>query len=79
MEESPLSPALLRGLADRSYEKRKASATEVTALVKHLNECDEEDKVVRVISLLYKDFIRCMSSLLFSQLMVLQIKKCQSS
>ena len=58
MEESPLSPALLRGLADRSYEKRKGSASEVTALVKHLMESDEDDKIIRVINLLYKDFIR---------------------
>ena len=91
MEESPLTPALLRGLADRSYDRRKAAASEVTALIKSLldsNTAYEEqvsfhsfsfvclykvnfelqtavapqEKIVRVISLLTKDFVHSRNS-----------------
>ena len=31
-----LSPAILRGLGDRSYDKRKNAAMEVTTLIKNL-------------------------------------------
>lgn len=36
--ESPLPPAILRGLGDRFYDKRKAAALDVTALIKSLQE-----------------------------------------
>lgn len=36
--ESPLPPAILRGLGDRSYEKRKTAALDVTAMIKSLQE-----------------------------------------
>lgn len=36
--ESPLPPAILRGLGDRSYDKRKTAALDVTALIKSLQE-----------------------------------------
>ena len=36
--ESPLPPAILRGLGDRSYDKRKNAALDVTALIKSLQE-----------------------------------------
>ena len=32
-QSSPLSPAILRGLGDRSYDKRKAAALEVTTVI----------------------------------------------
>ena len=36
--ESPLPPAILRGLGDRSYDKRKTAALDVTSLIKSLQE-----------------------------------------
>jgi hypothetical protein len=40
--ESPLPPAILRGLGDRSYDKRKTAALDVTALIKSLQEAGGE-------------------------------------
>ena len=34
--ESPIPPAIVRGLGDRSYDKRKNAAVEVTTLIKSL-------------------------------------------
>ncbi|KAJ1439666.1 vacuolar protein 14 C-terminal Fig4p binding-domain-containing protein [Ochromonadaceae sp. CCMP2298] len=56
--ESPLPPAILRGLGDRSYDKRKAAALEVTSLIKVLNEHAEKEKIVNVINLLANEFAR---------------------
>merc|ERR1711871_1785888 len=56
--ESPLPPAILRGLGDRSYDKRKNAALEVTALIKALLERQESDHIGRVITLLAQDFAR---------------------
>jgi vacuole morphology and inheritance protein 14 len=43
--ESPLPPAILRGIGDRSYDKRKAAALEVTSLIKSLQENGETDRI----------------------------------
>lgn len=56
--ESPLPPAILRGLGDRSYDKRKAAALEVTSLIKNLHEHGEKEKIVNVINLLAHEFSR---------------------
>jgi vacuole morphology and inheritance protein 14 len=45
-------------LGDRSYDKRKAAALEVTALMKTLQENGEADKIVNVIGLLAQEFSR---------------------
>ena len=39
--ESPLPPAILRGLGYRSYDKRKTAALDVTSLIKSLQEAGE--------------------------------------
>jgi vacuole morphology and inheritance protein 14 len=57
-DSSPLSPAVLRGLGDRSYDKRKAAALEVTAMIKTLSENGEKDRISSVINLLAQDFAR---------------------
>jgi len=56
--ETPLTPATLRGLGDRSYDKRKVAALEVTALIKSLQEAKEYDRVANVIALLAQEFAR---------------------
>ena len=56
-ESSPLSPAILRGLGDRSYDKRKASALEVTSVVKNLVENSDKTRIMIVINLLSSDFV----------------------
>ena len=56
--ESPLPPAILRLLGDRSYDKRKAAALEITALIKSLQENGEKDRISYVINLLAQDFAR---------------------
>ena len=38
--ESPLPPAILRSLGDRSYDKRKNAALEIEALIKVLYRAD---------------------------------------
>jgi vacuole morphology and inheritance protein 14 len=45
-------------LGDRSYDKRKAAALEITSLVKSLQESNENDKIISVIQLLSQDFTR---------------------
>lgn len=55
---SPLPPAILRGLGDRSYDKRKAAALEVTALIKSCQENGEKDRISSVINLLAQEFAR---------------------
>ncbi len=52
LQESPLTPAILRGLGDRSYDKRKTAALEVTSLVKSLHEGGEKDRISHVCCLL---------------------------
>ena len=44
--ESPLAPAVLRGLGDRSYDKRKNAALEIEALVKSLQDSHDDDRQV---------------------------------
>jgi vacuole morphology and inheritance protein 14 len=56
--ESPLPPAILRGIGDRSYDKRKAAALEVTSLIKSLQENGEMDRISNVINLLAQEFAR---------------------
>ena len=56
--ESPLPPAILRGLGDRSYDKRKTAALDVTSLIKNLQEAGERDRIANVINLLAQEFTR---------------------
>ncbi len=51
-DSSPLPPSVIRGLGDRSYDKRKAAALDVTAVVRVLQETGEKDKITTVIFLL---------------------------
>ena len=53
-----MPPAVLRGLGDRSYDKRKAAALEVTALIKGCQENGEKDRIGSVINLLAQEFAR---------------------
>ena len=57
-ESSPLGPTILRGLGDRSYDKRKAAALEITTVIKSLSENGEKDRISNVINLLAQDFAR---------------------
>lgn len=54
--ESPLAPAILRGLGDRSYDKRKNAALEIEALIKTLDDTNETDRICAIIVLLGQDF-----------------------
>lgn len=54
--ESPLAPAILRGLGDRSYDKRKNAALEIEALIKTLEDNNETDRICAIIVLLGQDF-----------------------
>jgi vacuole morphology and inheritance protein 14 len=42
--EAPLAPSVLRGLGDRSYDKRKNAALEIEALVKSLQDAHDTDR-----------------------------------
>lgn len=50
--ESPLPPAILRSLGDRSYDKRKNAALEIEALIKALHENDDTDRICSVVAML---------------------------
>ena len=50
--ESPLPPAILRSLGDRSYDKRKNAALEIEALIKALQENSDTDRICSVIAML---------------------------
>ena len=54
--ESPLPPAILRSLGDRSYDKRKHAALEIEALIKALQENNDTDRICSVIAMLGQDF-----------------------
>jgi len=54
--ESALAPAILRGLGDRSYDKRKNAALEIEALIKTLEDNNETDRICSIIVLLGQDF-----------------------
>mmetsp|Transcript_2500 Transcript_2500/g.3675 ORF Transcript_2500/g.3675 Transcript_2500/m.3675 type:complete len:696 (-) Transcript_2500:54-2141(-) len=54
--ESPVTPAILRGLGDRSYDKRKNAALEIEALVLTLNDAGDTDRICSIIALLGQDF-----------------------
>lgn len=54
--ESPLPPAILRSLGDRSYDKRKNAALEIEALIKALQENNDTDRICSVIAMLGQDF-----------------------
>lgn len=56
--ESPLPPAIIRGLGDRSYDKRKNAALDLTATVRLLQEAGETDRIVSIITLLAQQFVR---------------------
>jgi vacuole morphology and inheritance protein 14 len=60
MEEnfSVLPASILRGLSDRSYDKRKATTIEIQALVKTLYDKGEKEKIVAIINLLAQGFTR---------------------
>lgn len=45
-------------LGDRSYDKRKAAALEITSMIKHLVENDEHEKILNVVNLLSQDYSR---------------------
>lgn len=53
-DTSPLSPAILRGLGDRSYDKRKAASVEVTNVIKSI--ADDKTKIYNVIKTLTLSF-----------------------
>jgi vacuole morphology and inheritance protein 14 len=57
-DHSVLSPAILRGLGDRSYDKRKAATVMVQATVKALYENNQKEKIVAIINVLASDFSR---------------------
>ena len=59
-EESPhvLPASILRGLVDRSYDKRKQTTIEIQALVKALYDKGQKDKIVAIINLLAQEFTR---------------------
>lgn len=56
--ESPLPPAIIRGLGDRSYDKRKNAALDLTATVRLLQEAGDTDRIVSIITLLAQQFVR---------------------
>lgn len=56
--ESPLLPAIVRGLGDRSYDKRKNAALEVTVVIKNLQERNDIDKMILIIKYLTQEFAR---------------------
>ena len=56
--ENTLPPAILRGLGDRSYDKRKAATVEVQATVKKCYENGDEDRIIAIINLLAQEFSR---------------------
>ena len=53
--ESPLPPAILRSLGDRSYDKKKTQLL-IEALVKTLQQKSDTDRICSVIALLGQDF-----------------------
>jgi len=57
-DHSVLSEAIIRGLGDRSYDKRKAATLGVQATVKALYENNEKEKIVAIIEFLAKQFSR---------------------
>lgn len=54
--ESPLAPPILRGLGDRSYDKRKNAALEIEDLIKKLEDNNETDRICAIIAMLGQDF-----------------------
>jgi vacuole morphology and inheritance protein 14 len=53
-----ISPNILRGLGDRSYDKRKAAALELTSVIRTLQENTERDKIANIINILAQEFVR---------------------
>lgn len=53
-----ISPNILRGLGDRSYDKRKAAALELTALIRTFQDNSERDKIANIINILAQEFVR---------------------
>jgi len=61
--DSPLPPAVLRSLGDRSYDKRKNAALEIESLVKSLQESNNHSPLIHsVIAVLAKDFSTSMNA-----------------
>jgi len=56
--ESPLPPAIVRWLGDRSYDKRRLAANDVTSLIKGLQEAGDKERIANVINLLAQEFAR---------------------
>ncbi|KAI8811897.1 putative vacuole-associated enzyme activator complex component [Cladochytrium replicatum] len=60
--DSPISPLILRGLNDKTYERRKAAATEVEKLIRELLASTVKDpnaiytRIRQIISVLVNDF-----------------------
>lgn len=55
-EELALPPMLMRNLGDRSYDKRKGAAMEVEALIKHLQESGQVDRISAIVEMLGQDY-----------------------
>ncbi len=60
-DRNVLSASIMRGLVDRSYDKRKATTVEIQTLVKNLYEKGEKDKIIAIINFLANDFTRAPS------------------
>ena len=54
--EAPLAPPILRGLGDRSYEKRKNAALEIESLIRTLEDIQDNDRICAISALLGQDF-----------------------
>ena len=57
-ESSELSPDIVRGLTDRSYDKRKATTILIQENVKSLSSSNNDDKIVAIINYLVNKFTR---------------------
>jgi vacuole morphology and inheritance protein 14 len=55
-DNQPIPPAIVFRLGDKSYDKRKAAAFEVTSLIKALHDAGEEERIASVINLLAQEF-----------------------
>ena len=56
--ESSLPPAIQKGLSHTAYEKRKASALEVTTLIKTAQDVGDKDRISSILTLLAQEFCR---------------------
>lgn len=54
--DSPLSPATIRNLGDKLYEKRKLGALEVEQIIRETKEANDTDKIQAIILYLTNQF-----------------------